>query len=172
MRYNDHEFDPVSDEELAARRQEEELSRRIRREVLRVQSGEADDDIRADREQEEAEREVREEAERRERRRSSNLFWQLISGNILIRQGAAEYYRYIICIAAMFLVSIFVMFTALHLDMKHSQLAREVQLLRERSTRLQEQRFRHTTHSAVSEELRRRGIDLRDPSVPATLLND
>ena len=70
-------------------------------------------------------------------------------------------------IAAMFFISIFVMFTALHLDMKHSRLYREVQMLRERSTRLQEQRFRRTTHSAIVEELKRRGIDLQDPTTPA-----
>ncbi len=55
MKYNDHEFDPVTDEERAAREREEELARRIRREVLRVQSGEADEEIRADREREQAE---------------------------------------------------------------------------------------------------------------------
>ena len=46
------------------------------------------------------------------------------------------------------------------------------QMLRERSTRLQEQRFRHTTHSAILEELRRRGIDLYDPVVPGEILDD
>ena len=158
MKYNDHEFDPVTDEERAAREREEELARRIRREVLRVQSGEADEEIRADREREQAEEEARQEEQRKEERRRSNIFWLLFSGNILVRKGASEYYRYMICIAAMFFVSIFVMFTALHLDMKYSRLYREVQMLRERSTRLQEQRFRHTTHSAILEELRRRGI--------------
>ncbi len=44
--------------------------------------------------------------------------------------------------------------------------------MRERSTRLQEQRFRHTTHSAILEELRRRGIDLYDPVVPGEILDD
>ncbi len=58
MKYNDHEFDPVTDEERAAREREEELARRIRREVLRVQSGEADEEIRADREREQAEEEA------------------------------------------------------------------------------------------------------------------
>ena len=162
MKYNDHEFDPVTDEERAAREREEELARRIRREVLRVQSGEADEEIRADREREQG----------KEERRRSNIFWLLFSGNILVRKGASEYYRYMICIAAMFFVSIFVMFTALHLDMKYSRLYREVQMLRERSTRLQEQRFRHTTHSAILEELRRRGIDLYDPVVPGEILDD
>jgi hypothetical protein len=74
--------------------------------------------------------------------------------------------------ARLYFVSIFVMFTALHLDMKYSRLYREVQMLRERSTRLQEQRFRHTTHSAILEELRRRGIDLYDPVVPGEILDD
>ena len=150
----------------------EELVRRIRREVLRVQSGEADEEIRADREREQAEEEARQEEQRKEERRRSNIFWLLFSGNILVRKGASEYYRYMICIAAMFFVSIFVMFTALHLDMKYSRLYREVQMLRERSTRLQEQRFRHTTHSAILEELRRRGIDLYDPVVPGEILDD
>ena len=159
MKYNDHEFDPVTDEERAAREREEELARRIRREVLRVQSGEAEE-------------EARQEEQRKEERRRSNIFWLLFSGNILVRKGASEYYRYMICIAAMFFVSIFVMFTALHLDMKYSRLYREVQMLRERSTRLQEQRFRHTTHSAILEELRRRGIDLYDPVVPGEILDD
>ena len=169
MKYNDHEFDPVTDEERAAREREEELARRIRREVLRVQSGEADEEIRADREREQAEEEARQEEQRKEERRRSNIFWLLFSGNILVRKGASEYYRYMICIAAMFFVSIFVMFTALHLDMKYSRLYREVQMLRERSTRLQEQRF---PHSAILEELRRRGIDLYDPVVPGEILDD
>ena len=65
MKYNDHEFDPVTDEERAAREREEELARRIRREVLRVQSGEADEEIRADREREQAEEPGRRSSARR-----------------------------------------------------------------------------------------------------------
>ena len=96
MKYNDHEFDPVPDEERAAREREEELARRIRREVLRVQSGEADEEIRADREREQAEEEARQEEQRKEERRRSNIFWLLFSGNILVRKGASEYYLYMI----------------------------------------------------------------------------
>ena len=169
MKYNDHEFDPVTDEERAAREREEELARRIRREVLRVQSGEADEEIRADREREQAEEEARQEEQRKEERRRSNIFWLLFSGNILVRKGASEYYRYMICIAAMFFVSIFVMFTALHLDMKYTRLEREVQILRERSIRLQEQRYSRTTHSAIVERLRERGID---PAVAGALCRE
>ena len=46
--FKDHEFDPVTPEEEARRRQEEEFARRVRREVLRIERGEADEDIRAD----------------------------------------------------------------------------------------------------------------------------
>lgn len=170
--YNDHEFDPVSPEELAEREREALLARRIRREVLRVQRGEAEEDIRADEAEEEALRAEREEAERRARRRSASTFWQLFSGTILLRKGVSEYYPYMLCIAGMFFLSIVVMFTALHLDMKYTRLEREVQRLRERSIRLEEQRYRQTTHSAIVERLRERGIDLSDPPAPGELLDD
>ena len=54
--FKDHEFDPVTPEEEARRRQEEEFARRVRREVLRIERGEADEDIRADMEREEEEK--------------------------------------------------------------------------------------------------------------------
>ena len=54
--YRDHEFDPVTPEEQARREQEEEFARRVRREVRRMERGEAEEDIRADEEREEVER--------------------------------------------------------------------------------------------------------------------
>ena len=54
--------------------------------------------------------------------------------------------------------------------MKYSRLEREVQILRERSIRLQEQRYSRTTHSAIVERLRRRGIDLNDPAAPGEII--
>ena len=66
--FKDHEFDPVTPEEEARRRQEEEFARRVRREVLRIERGEADEDIRADMEREEEEKAEVEERQRRERR--------------------------------------------------------------------------------------------------------
>ncbi len=44
------EFNPLSEEELREREEAEEFRRRVRREILRVQSGEADEDIARDRE--------------------------------------------------------------------------------------------------------------------------
>ena len=155
--YPDHEFDPITPEEEAQRAQEAEFARRVRREVLRIERGEAEEEIRAD-----LEREAAEKAEA----------WQLFSGTILVREGVSKYYPYMLSIAGMFFLSIAVMFTALHLDMKYTRLEREVQILRERSIRLQEQRYSRTTHSAIVERLRERGIDLSDPSAPGEIIEN
>lgn len=170
--YSDHEFDPITPDEQARRNAEAELARRVRREVLRVQRGEAEEDIRADEELLAAEREAQEKAERRERRRRASTFWQLFSGTILVREGVSRYYPYMLAIAGMFFLSIVVMFWSLHLDMKYSRLEREVQVLRERSIRLEEQRYRRTTHSAVTEALRERGLELYDPPAPGEAIGD
>ena len=50
--YPDHEFDPITPEEEAQRAQEAEFARRVRREVLRIERGEAEEEIRADLERE------------------------------------------------------------------------------------------------------------------------
>lgn len=170
--YRDHEFDPITPEEETRQREEAEFARRVRREVLRIERGEAEEEIRADEEREAEARAEEEERARRERRRTSSTFWQLFSGTILVREGVSRYYPYMLSIAGMFLASIAVMFWALHLDMKYSRLEREVQILRERSIRLQEQRFRHTTHSAIVERLRERGIELQDPAAPGEIIEN
>ncbi len=167
----DHEFDPVAPEEQERRLQEEEFARRVRREVLRMERGEAEEDIRRDEEAAEAEREEAAEAERRERRRRSSTFWQLVSGTILVREEVSRHYSYLLVVAGMFFLSIVVMFWSLHLDRKYSRLEREVQILRERSIRLEEQRYRTTTHSAVVEALAARGIPLYDPLSPGEVID-
>ncbi len=172
MSYSDHEFDPVTPEEQARREQEEELARRVRREVRRIQRGEADDDLRADEEREAAERAEEEARERREHCRRTSTFWQLFSGSILVRDGVSQSYPYLVAIAGMFFLSIVVMFRTLHLDMKYTRLEREVQLLRERSIRLEELRYRRTTHSAITAELQARGIGLQDPARPGETIDD
>ena len=158
----DTEFDPVNPEEEARRRQDEELARRVRREVLRIGRGEADEEIRADMEREAAERAEAEERENKERRRRASLVRQFFTGTILVREGVSRSYPYMLCMAVMLFASIFVMFMALRLDMRHTELEREVQKLRERSIRLEEERFRTTTHSAIVERLRQRNIPLYD----------
>ncbi len=163
---NDHEFNPESPEERLQRERDEELARRIRREVRRVQSGEADLEIEEELRQEEAEREALESRREEQRRRAASPLRGLITGNILRQEWLTGHYRYPLIIAGVFLLSIIIMFWSLRLDMALSREQREVQLLREKAVRLREQRNRITTHSAVVEELKRRGIALEDPVEP------
>lgn len=172
MKFRDHEFDPVTPEQERLRAEEEEFARRVRREVRRISSGEADEEMRADLEREQAERDEQEARRRMAERRRRSPFWQWISGTVLISEGTSRYYPYMLCIAGMFFLSIVVMFWSLHLDMKYTRLEREVQVLRERSIRLEEMRYDRTTHSALMAELRRRGIDLCDPSAPREIIED
>ena len=172
MRPTNDFFNPVTEEELRRQQEDEEFRRRVRSEVRRIQSGEADEDIERDREAE-AEAEAAEQAEQhRERKRRSRLSWQLISGSILTSQGVRDIYRYLAVIAVMSFLSIAVMFATLYADLRFSQVERDVQLLRERSIRLQEELHQNSTHQAVREELARRGIDLRDPERTKTVVDN
>ena len=166
------EFNPITEEELRRAEEDEEFRRRVRREVLRMHSGEADEDIERDREQEQqqqAEEQARAEAERKRR---SRLTWQMISGTILTSRGVAGNYRYLIVIAVMCLLSIMVMFWSLYTDLQYSRMESDVQLLRERSIRLQEELHRKTTHQAIREELQRRGMNLQDPQRTKAVVED
>ena len=166
------EFNPITEEELQAQRESEELDRRIRRMVVRVQSGEADEEIAEDRRLEEEERAQAEEEERKERKRRSGWRWQIFSGTILTSRGMADNYRYFAAIAVMCFISIVVMFAALYADLRYSRAEQDVQLLRERSIRLQEQLHRRTTHQAIRDSLAARGIDLRNPRQKTSVLEE
>ena len=172
MRPTNDEFNPITEEELQAQRESEELDRRIRRMVVRVQSGEADEEIAEDRRLEEEERAQAEEEERKERKRRSGWRWQIFSGTILTSRGMADNYRYFAAIAVMCFISIVVMFAALYADLRYSRAEQDVQLLRERSIRRQEQLHRRTTHQAIRDSLAARGIDLRDPRQKTSVLEE
>lgn len=106
--------------------------------------------------------------ERRERDPKLILLW--MTGEILLARGFRKYYGQMVIVAALFLLSIIVMFWSLHLDMEYNAVQRDVQLLRERSIRLHEIRVSRTSHSQVVEELERRGIKIEDPTRPATMI--
>ena len=82
--YHDTDFNPNREREEQEAAEREALARTIRREVLRVNSGEADEEIRAEREQMEAERQAREAEEEKSRRRNASLWRQMFSGRILV----------------------------------------------------------------------------------------
>ncbi len=164
----DHEFDPISAEEQARRDEEEAFARRVRREMRRIQRGDADAEMQEEAAAEEAEREAleaeRREREAREKRRQSSTMRQIVTGMILINGQTRRYYPYVLAIAAMSFLSIVVMFWSLHLDMRFSRLEREIQMLEERAMRMEEMRYRRTTRAAIEAELQRRNIRLEDPS--------
>ncbi len=152
--------------------QEAELARKIRREVLRIQSGEvAEDTLREEEEREEEERQKKERDERLRRRRNASPFWQIVTGNILVNKGVSRYYVHMACVAVMFFLSIAVMFYSLHMDMRYIRLEREVRLLRESSLRFQSLRFERSSHSTILEQLSKRGITLEQSSTPSTLID-
>jgi hypothetical protein len=169
--HND-EFNPQTEEELRRLEEDEEFRRRVRQEVRRIQSGDADEDIERDIAEEQSEREEAEAAEERERKRRSALTWQIFSGSILTSRHVAGNYHYLVVIAVMCLLSIMVMFWSLYTDSRYSRMERDVQLLRERSIRLQEELYRKTTHQAIREELARRGMDLQDPKTTKAVVED
>jgi hypothetical protein len=168
--YKDTDFNPDREREEQAAAEREALARTIRREVLRVNSGEADEDLRIDREQMEAERAEQEAEAERERKRESNLWRQFLSGKILVHTAVRKHYRYIAIIAGMFLWSIAMLFWTLRLDIRYVKLSNEVQLLHERSIRLQEQCYRSSSHSAIVNSLRERGLELYDPLRPSEII--
>ena len=166
------EFNPLSEEELEQRQADEKLERLIRSQIRRVQSGEAEEQMRqeAEEEREQEQEQMREEARKRLKR--SRLFWQLFSGNILVNRNVAENYRYFIAIAITSFVSIAVLFMALYAEDRFSKVEREVQLLRERSIRLQEQLFSRTTHAAIAKEVEERGLGLQEPRKSREVVED
>ncbi len=129
-----------------------------------------------DREAEELERqseESEEESEERRRlRRRASTLRQFLSGTILVRKDVSKYYPYMLSIAAMFFLSIIVIFWSLHLDIRYSRVESEAKRLRERSIRLEELRFRRTTHSAILSRLKERGIELCEPLAPSETIED
>lgn len=167
---HDLDFHPERADEEARRAEEERFARRVRREVLRVQSGEADEDLRADREADEAAEREEEIRRVRAERRAANPLFRLLSGSILVSRRVTRNYPYLVTIAGMFFLNIVVLFWSLHLDLRYSRLEREVQKLREQSIRLEERRYRMTTHSAIAEELARRGIAIKDPTTPVEII--
>ncbi len=170
--YQDTDLDPQREQRAEEERLADEIDRRVRREVRRIRSGEADADMEADAEREALEEAERQAAEERERKRSRSLLRGLLSGGVIGREWISEHFRYPLIIAGVFLLSIIVMFCALGLDMKYSRREREVQLLRERAIRLQEQRYSRTTHSAILQRLQERNIPLRDPQTPGHIIQD
>ncbi len=169
----DEEYVTEAPEVAEAREREAEARRLIRDEVRRIRTGEAAADIEAD-EREYLERELA--AARAEAARNTRLHrWMgkvrtVVSGDIFGGEGISHFFDYAGAVAAMFLVSIMVIFWSLRMDMRYNRLSAEVDLLRERAVALREQRFQQCSHSSIVERLKERGIRMEDPKAPAVYI--
>lgn len=170
--YRDHEFDPVTPEEQARREQEEEFARRVRREVRRMERGEAEEDIRAD-----EEREAEERPKPKNANAASDAAGPAPSGAVLgydlVREGVSKYYPYMLTIRRDVLFEhhgdVLVAAASTCVTRVSSATCRNSANC---SIRLQEQRYQRTTHSAIVEQLRARGIELYDPQAPGEIIEN
>ena len=157
MRFDeDIEIDPSFREERERVAAEAERDRRIRQEVVRVLSGEAEEDLAEDErlrlEQKEREAEEREAEERRRNSWWNKWFQALFTGEILTNEETRHIYPYLMFVAGMFFLSIFILFSALRLDIKRSRLQDELRVLQEQSVRQSEQLYKATSRSAIIEQ--------------------
>ena len=151
-------FDPEGIAELRRKDEEEMLKRRIRREIIKVNSGESDEEI-----EQEKERMAEEKAEQeRLKRKQGSIIINIFTGGFLSSDSAAIYYRMLIAIAAMCFSCIFLTFMSLNADREYSQLEKRATVLRERAIVFEERRYDISSREEVDRLLERHNIELKD----------
>ena len=94
----------------------------------------------------------------------------LFTGEIIINPTVSKGYDYLAYIAFLMLISIVTLFSSLHMQIRENHLSEQVRLLGERAVKIEEQRIKATTHSAIVKALAERGIDLTDCYEPVTII--
>ena len=94
----------------------------------------------------------------------------LFTGEVIINRSVSKGYQFLLGIAVVFLVSIWMLFFSLHRQIHENRLRTEVKLLSEKALRYREQLIRQTTHSAILNEANRRGMELYDPEEQITVI--
>ena len=156
---------------------EEELrKRRIRKEIIRVDAEEdEDDDEDEEAEDEDVDDEVDDEEEEDgdeeqdddkvdEGAKPSRSIWKhIVTGGFITSDNASQYYRYLIAIAIMCFVSIFLTFMSLNADSEYRRKESELAVLRERSVLKSEERYRISSRDEVVRMLKESdGIEMVD----------
>lgn len=149
---------------------EERMQRRIRREVIRVPDSKhgvvTEDDVveELDRDDAAAQTISDEGGEGQGDKRHKSLWGYITTGSFLTSSGARQYYRYLVAIAVMCFVSIFLKFMSLNADMESRRLETEATVLRERAILFKEQRHDICTKSEVERLLSDDGIEMTNLS--------
>ena len=155
-------YDPEGIAELRRQEEEERLNRRIRREIIRIKSGESDEAIEQERQRMEEEEEERKATEERKARRSRSILFNIFTGGFLSTDGATKYYRMLIAIAAMCFICIFLTFLSLNADREYRLLEKHAVVLRERAIIFEDRKYSISTREEVNRLLEKQGIELKD----------
>lgn len=155
-------FDPEGVAERRRQDREEELNRRIRREIIKVSTGQNEEEMEQERQrmaEEEAER-IAEQA--RKQRRNGSIIVNIFTGGFLSSDSAGIYYRMLIAIAVMYFLCIFLTFMSLNAEREYNQMEKRVSVLRERAIVFEEQRYDISSRQQVDKLLERHNIRLKD----------
>ena len=155
-------YDPEGIAELRRQEEEERLNRRIRREIIRIESGESDEAIEEERQRMEEEEEERKATEERKARRSRSILFNIFTGGFLSTDGATKYYRMLIAIAAMCFICIFLTFLSLNADREYRLLEKHAVVLRERAIIFEDRKYSISTREEVNRLMEKQGIELKD----------
>ena len=147
------EIDNEEEEEENEEDEEDEEARPAKR-PLSTKRAKADDEDEDDEESEEEEDDEEDEDEEDESR-SHSLWQHIITGGFIAGDNASQYYRYLIAIALMCFVSIFLTFMSLNADDEYRSKEKHVALLRERSVLKSEERYRVASRDEVVKRLDR-----------------
>lgn len=84
---------------------------------------------------------------------SKSIWRHIVTGGFITSDGATQYYRYLVAIAIMCFISIFLTFMSLNADSEYRRKERYVSVLRERSVLKSEERYRTSSRDEVVRRL-------------------
>ena len=129
-------------------------SKRTKREEQdEAEEEDIDEDEDLDEDEEVDDEEVDDEGSKEQR--SKSLWQHITTGGFIAGDNASHYYRYLIAIALMCFVSIFLTFMSLNADDEYRRKEKRVAVLRERSVLKSEERYRISSREEVVKRLDR-----------------
>ena len=143
------EIDNEEEEEEEDEEDEEDEEARPAKRPLSTKRAKADD------EDEDEDEDEEEDDDDEDENRSHSLWQHIITGGFIAGDNASQYYRYLIAIALMCFVSIFLTFMSLNADDEYRSKEKHVALLRERSVLKSEERYRVASRDEVVKRLDR-----------------
>ena len=93
-----------------------------------------------------------------------------VTGDILLAKEAERVYKFFLMLGIIFLASIAIIFTSLNRDLERSTLQKEVAMLKEKAIRYSEKCYQQTSHTAILQQIKSRGIKIEDPNSQPKIL--